>query len=192
MMTILKTWLPLFIVRLVQRITRPVIMIFVSRNRPSGEDEFYSIKVSFLFFLHMGSLTDQARVLGGLQETHLGSFNLMVMSYRARREARPFWGDIETITLQILDRTVFIFTVVEHEQCFKEAWNPIFSCTRVHEASKCSRRIRLVIFFEATSIIMYPVLFQQLAILSICFTVPRVPYSWLNELKALEPTFTKV
>ena len=28
--------------------------------------------------------------------------------------------------------------------------------------------------------------------ISIVFTVPRVPYSWLNELKALEPTFTKV
>ena len=46
MTTILKTWLPLFVVRLVQRITRPITMIFVSRTRPSGEDAFYSIKVS--------------------------------------------------------------------------------------------------------------------------------------------------
>lgn len=34
--------------------------------------------------------------------------------------------------------------------------------------------------------------FQQLAILSVCFSLPRILYSWLNELKALEPTFTKV
>jgi len=75
MWTILKMFLPLLAVRLVQRCTRPVINVFVSRQRPPGTDESYSV--------------------------------------------------------------------------------------------------------------------EQLAVLAICFSVPRVPYSWLNELKALEPTFGK-
>lgn len=47
MFSILKAYLPLWVVRVVQRTARPIVNIYVSSVRPEGKDEAYSVQVIF-------------------------------------------------------------------------------------------------------------------------------------------------